>query len=210
MKSIQKVFLSVSFLTLLVAAPICENTFASEEMAINISLPAEILYEIISDALPIPLEGNQELVDGNITIVSLDKLQVKDNSIVLQGVVKGENLSVNTSIAGRDLNMKLGTAILPVTCELLMRFDKIRKILYLTPRFSKPDKAGGGTELGDVLLPVLTAFADREHPVEFDAIKSLLVKVGSRNIPINLGLVDIQAKQGMMIIKLRPEVSKTQ
>ncbi|MBE0575495.1 MAG: hypothetical protein IH613_06315, partial [Desulfuromonadales bacterium] len=68
----------------------------------------------------------------------------------------------------------------------------------------------GGAELGDVLLPVLTAFADREHPVEFDAIKPLLARVGNRDIPINLELVDIQAKQGMMIIKLRPKVSKKQ
>lgn len=210
MKLIQKMFLSGFFLTLLVASPICANALAAEEMAINISLPSEIIYEIISDALPIPLEGNQQLVEGNITIASLDKLLVNDNSIVLQGVVKGENLSMSTRIAGRDINMKLGTVMLPVTCELLMRFDKTRKILFLTPRFSKPDEAGGGTELGDVLLPVLTALADREHPVEFDAIKPLLVRVGSRNIPINLGLVDIQAKQGMMIIKLRPGVSKTQ
>jgi hypothetical protein len=208
MKLIQKMFLSVSFLLLLVAAPVSENAFAAEEMAITISLPAEILYEIISDALPIPLEGNQELVNGNIMINSLDKLEVKNNSIVLQGVVKGEDMSMNTRIAGRDLSMKLGTVMLPVTCELLMRFDKAAKILFLTPRFSKPDKAGGGTELGDVLLPVLTAFADREYPVEFDAIKPLLARVGTRNIPINLELIDMQTKQGVMIIKLRPRVSK--
>lgn len=208
MKLIQKMFLSVFSLILIVAAPVCENSFAAEDMAITISLPAEILYEIISDALPIPLEGNQDLVNGNIMINSLDKLEVKDNSILLQGVVKGEDLSMNTRIAGRDLSMQLGTVMLPVTCELLMRFDKTAKILFVTPRFSKPGEDGIGTEIGDVLLPVLTAFANKEYPVEFDAIKPLLARVGTRNIPINLDLIDMQTKQGVMIIKLRPRVSK--
>ncbi|MDT8444257.1 MAG: hypothetical protein RQ722_08190, partial [Desulfuromonadales bacterium] len=107
-----------------------------------------------------------------------------------------------------DLSMKLGTVMLPVTCELLMRFDKAAKILFVTPRFSKPGESGVGTELGDVLLPVLTAFANKEYPVEFDAIKPLLARVGTRDIPINLEMVDIQTKQGLMIIKLRPRVSK--
>jgi hypothetical protein len=208
MQSIQKLFLSTCLLAMFVVVPVAGKTFAAEELAITISLPAEILHKVISDSLPMPLEGSLELVEGNILIDSLDKLQVKENSIFLQGVVKGENLAVKTMIAGRDINVKLGTVILPVSCELLLRFDKTKKILFVTPKFSKLGNGGGGTELGDVLMPVLKALADREYPVEFDSMEPLLARVGTRDIPVKLELVDIQATQGLMILKVRPRVSK--
>jgi hypothetical protein len=200
-------FLIVCALSLFVVIPVSGKLFAAEETAITISLPAKALHEVISNALPIPLESNQ-LVDGNIMIESLDKLQVKENSIFLQGTVKGENLSMKTRIAERDISMNLGTVILPVACELFMRFDKTRKTLFVTPRFSKTGKDAGGSELGDLLLPALTAFADREYPVELDSLEPLLARVGTRDIPINLEMVDIQAKQGLMVIKLKPRMSK--
>ena len=207
MKSLQKMFLPVCLLALFVVIPVPGELFAAEETTITISLPARALHEVISDALPIPLESNQ-LVDGNIMIESLDKLQVKDNSIFLQGTVKGENLSMNTKIAEKNISMKLGSVILPVSCELFMRFDKTGKTLFVTPRFSKTGKDGGGSELGDLLLPALTAFADREYPVELDSLEPLLARVGTRDIPIKLEMVDIQAKQGLMVIKLKPKGSK--
>ncbi|MGK2906658.1 MAG: hypothetical protein ACSLFH_09970 [Desulfuromonadales bacterium] len=208
MKLLQKMFLSVSLIALFVVVPVSGKLFAAEETTITISLPARALHEVISDALPIPLETNRQMVAGKIMIESLDKLQVKENSIFLQGVVKGENLSMNTRIAERDVSMKLGNVILPVSCELLLRFDKTGKTLFVTPRFSKTSKDGGGSELGDLLLPALTAFSDREYPVEFDSLEPLLARVGTRDIPIKLELVDIQAKQGLMVIKLKPGASK--
>ncbi|MCJ7602797.1 MAG: hypothetical protein MUO63_15035, partial [Desulfobulbaceae bacterium] len=103
------------------------------EQVVTITMPAEILRQTISDSLPIPIEPQNHYMEGTIVFDSLEKLQINEKSIFLQGVVLGRDIAMNTKIAGQNIKMELGSVKLPVTCELFLRFDKQKKILFITP-----------------------------------------------------------------------------
>lgn len=179
---------------------------AAVDQAATISIPEPILFQVIKDGLPIPLEAQNQYVQGNIAIKSLEKLEVRDKSLLLRGVVAGQDFTVNTTIAGKEILMNLGSVQLPVTCELFLRFDKSKKVLFVTPRFPKPGSLYT-TDPADALLLLLSSLGEKEYPVELSSIQPFLTKVGTRNIAIKLEPIDIQTQKGLLLIKMRPRVS---
>ena len=175
------------------------------EQVVTISLPAEILRQTISDALPIPIETKNHVMEGSIVVDSLDKLLVRDKSIFVQGVISGRDLAMTADIGGQNIKMKLGSVKLPVTCELFLRFDKQQKILFVKPVFPKPKK-GQGDDAAEVLQPLLASLGGREYPVEFDDIEPFLFELGTRTIPVRLTPTDIQTLQGILVVKMIPQV----
>jgi len=103
--------------------------------------------------------------------------------------------------------MQLGNVQLPVTCELFLRFDSSKKILFVMPRFPKP-KSLYSTEPADALQLLLASLGEDEYPVELGAIRPIIAEVGSNSIPIELEALDIQTQKGLLLIKMKPTVSK--
>lgn len=202
---------SLLYCTLFLFYPLfflCIPASASDQ-AITISVPGEILKEVIRDALPIPLETPENYLKGEIVIDSLSDLRVEENSIFLSGIVLGRNLAMTTRIADRDISVKLGSVRLPVTCELVPRFDKAKQILYITPYFSKTGNEKNA-DIADALITLLAAFNDREYPLEMDSLEPLMVRAGKRDIPVKLEPVDVQLEKGTLVVKLMPRVLVTQ
>jgi len=196
---------SLVFLFLFIRANIV--SVAAVDQAATISIPEDVLFQAITDGLPISIEAQSQYVQGDAIIQSLEKLQVREKSIFLQGVVTGQNVTVNTTIAGKEVAMNLGNVRLPISCELFLRFDGSKKILFVRPSFPKPESLYT-TDPADALLLLLSALGEKEYPVELGSIQPILAKVGTRNIPIALEPVDIQTQKGLLLIKMRPRVSK--
>lgn len=169
-------------------------------------MPAEILKEVISGALPMPLETNGSYLKGDIVIDSLSALQITEDSIFITGVVRGENLTMNTRIADREISMRLKSMRLPVSCKVLPRFDKTQKTLYVTLYFSKSEKENN-MDIADALLAMLSTLSGQEYPIDLDSLQSKTVRVGNRDIPLKLEPLDIQLKKGLLVVKLRPRVN---
>jgi hypothetical protein len=112
---------------------------------------------------------------------------------------------MTADIGGQNIKMKLGSVKLPVTCELFLRFDKQKKILFVKPVFPKPKK-GQGDDAAEVLQPLLASLGGREYPVEFDDIEPFLFELGTRTIPVRLTPTDIQTLQGILVVKMIPQV----
>jgi len=178
------------------------------EQVVTITMPAEILRQTISDSLPLPIEPENHYMEGSIVVDSLEKLQINEKSIFLQGVVLGRDIAMNTKIAGQNIKMELGSARLPVTCELFLRFDKQKKILFVTPVFPKGEK-NDNIESSDILLPLLRSLGGKEYPVALDSMQPFLFKVGTRDIPVKLLPEDIQTIKGALVIKMIPRVDKS-
>jgi len=172
------------------------------DQAATISIPEDVLFRTIKDGLPIPIEAQSQYVQGDIIFESLEKLQVREKSMFLQGVASGRNISMGTTIAGREITMQLGNVQLPVTCELFLRFDSSKKILFVMPRFPKPN------DPADALQLLLASLGEDEYPVELGAISPIIAEVGNSIIPIELEPVDIQTQKGLLLIKMKPTVSK--
>ncbi len=195
-----QLFLFMAFLGLSV------SMLPAAEQVVTITIPADILRRTVSDALPVPLEKNNYL-DGDVFVESLDTLKIGKNVIFLKGVVAGNNLVMNTKIAGQSIRLKIGSVRLPMTCNLFLRFDSQRKTLFITPKFSDPG-AAKNADPADALLPLLTALGGKEYPVNLDSMQPFLLKLGSKNVPFKLEPVAVNTSQGMLSLKLRPKVSK--
>lgn len=180
---------------------------AAGDQAATITIPDDVLFRTITEGLPISIDAQSQYVQGDVIIQSLENLQVREKSIFLQGVVSGQNLTLNTTIADREILMNIGNVRLPVSCELFLRFDGNKKVLFVSPRFPKP-KSLYTTDPADALLLLLSSLGEKEYPVELGSIQPIIAKVGTQNIPITLEPVDIQTQPGLLLIKMRPGVLK--
>ncbi len=185
----------------------CAVPVMAAEQPVSISMPASILHQTLQQALPIPIETQKEYIDGDIVVESITKLEIGKNQVSLQGVLQGNNLSMNTNIAGQTIKLQLGSVRLPLSCDLLLRFDAQKKTLFVTPRFPNPETAKNADPAG-ALYPLLTALAGKEYPVALDSMDSFSMKIGSKIIPFKMDPIAVGTSGGMLIFQLKPRVIK--
>ena len=207
MKSTCMKLIFISFLVFLLFLKANIFSAAAVDQAATISIPDEVLLRALKEGLPLPIEAQSQYVQGDVIIQSLEKLQVRGKSIFLQGVVAGQNFTMNTTIAGKEISMNIGSVQLPVSCDLFLRFDENKKVLFVTPHFPKP-KSLYTADPADALLLLLSSLGEKEYPLELGSIQPILAKAGTRNILIELEPVDIQTQDGLLLIKMRPRLSK--
>ncbi len=179
---------------------------AAVDEVVTISIPDAVLLKAIREGLPIPIEAQSQHIQGDVIIQSLDQVQVREKSLFLQGVVAGQNFTMNTAIMGKEISMNIGMVQLPVTCELFLRFDGTKKLLFITPRFSKPRSLYTANP-ADALLLLLSSLGEKEYPMELGSIQPILAKAGTRNIFIELEPVDILTQDGLLLIKMKSRLS---
>ena len=207
MKSTRLKLLNILFPTLLLFLLVSNFQASAADQAATISIPEDVLFQTIRAGLPISIKAQSQYVQGDVIFESLENLQVREKSLFLQGVASGRNFTMSTTIAGKEISMELGNMRLPVSCELFLRFDGNKKILFVTPRFPKP-KSLYTTDPADALLLLLSSLGEKEYPVNLDSIQPIIANVGRSIIAIELEPVDIQTQKGLLLIKLKPGVSK--
>jgi len=171
---------------------------------IVITLPAETVLASLKKILPLNIPSQNEQLQGDIVLESLDRLVIHDNIISVHGVLSGRNLVVVTNIAGQDIQLRVGQVHLPMTCDLHTRFDPVQRKLFVTPRFSDTDTGNNGQEAS--LTPLLGALGGREHPVNLDALQLLNIKIGTKTIPIAMEPVKITGTDNALVFHLLPQV----
>ncbi|HEB68379.1 MAG TPA: hypothetical protein ENI88_02030 [Desulfobulbus sp.] len=170
-------------------------------------LPAPALLQTLQTMLPLPLEPDSANVNGTISIDAIDTLAIHDKIISLHGVLSGKNLSMSTEIAGQNIRLKLGQLILPLSCDLLLRFDRPAQQLFITPQLkpSQDQPAAGG----EVILPLMAALNNREFPVDLKKLLTLNPTIGGQSRPLRLETVGVTAEKNQLVLRLRPQKSKS-
>ncbi len=79
----------------------------SRDRDIVITLPAETLLHSLQKMLPLEIHTENPDLQGQITLQSLKKIAINDNTLSVQGVVGGKNLSMVTTIANQKIRLKL-------------------------------------------------------------------------------------------------------
>lgn len=72
-------------------------------------------------------------MQGQLIVESIDQLSIRNNVISVRGVLGGKNMTVNAMVADKPFRVQLGELRLPVSCDLLTRFDRQTRNLYITP-----------------------------------------------------------------------------
>ncbi len=182
------------------------NTSAAKGVQpVTIILPESALLHTIRGMLPLPLEqfDTTKQFQGTIVIDSISKLAIKDNMIALQGQITGKNMEVTTNIGGQNIKLKLGKLVLPITCDILLRFDAKTKKLFLTPQFQNPTH--GNSNSVKTLLPMLNGLS-KEYPVKLDQLTPFMGKVGNKPVALHLDPIDIRAGNKELVLTFLPSV----
>ncbi len=195
------------YLLLLAAAAAGAPCHAKTDV-VTIFLPAEVIRATLQDILPLNIEEPNGYVEGTLILNSISRLEMGENSAVLQGTVVGKNLSVVTQVGSQPLRIKVGDLQLPLTYDLFFRYDQAGKVLYVTPRLRQPVSEPVSDMAGSV-MSVLTLFSNREYPVSLDSLKTFTAKVGSQDVTVTMEPVDIRVSNGQMVVRMVPRLSKT-
>lgn len=182
--------------------------FSSAVQAANrdvvLTLPAETVHAALKKILPLAIPTQSSTVQGQLILESLERLTIRNNVISVQGVLGGKNMTVNAMVANKPIRVQLGELRLPVTCDLLTRFDRQTRQLYISPRFSE---GGSGQDAG--LGSLLDGLAGREYPIELDALKRLDFEIGTRVISFAMQPNNIVGQDNALIFYLQPQVRPT-
>jgi hypothetical protein len=169
-------------------------------------LPAPALHQTLQKNLPLMFTPESSSFDGKLSIDSIDRLSIHDAMISLHGIISGKNLSLTTKIAGQNLKIKLGQVILPLSCDLHLRFDPSSQQLFITPHF-KPSEDNSGN--GQALLPLLAALGTKEYPVDLKELQSLKPSIGGQDLNLQLEPVQVTAANNQLVLGLRPKKIKS-
>jgi len=204
MNTLSKLFF---FLLLLALFLPCHARAQQGQDQFTFTLPAPAILQAMQMILPLPLETDNAIVNGTISIDSIDTLTIHDNIISLHGVLSGKNLSVSTEIAGQNIRLKLGQLILPLSSDLHLRFDRAGQQLFITPHF-KPSQENPSTA-GEAILPLMAALDNREYPIDLKKLLSFNPTIGGQSRPLYLEVAGVTTENNQLILKLRPQKSKS-
>ncbi len=189
-------FLIFAFLLLLPA-----GNLHADQQTLRLTLPAPVLLSVLQGLQPIPIILEQDSMSGDLAIQSIDRLQMHDNSIMLHGMLQGENLAMNTTIAGRTLKLKLGNLRLPITCDLKLRLDKKAQAIFIRPSLKMNENK---TNKNDPLSGLLQGLGgNREYKLTLDELDRLVSKGMGRTVSLGLRPVELKLSGNTLILGLR-------
>ncbi len=183
-------------------------SYAGKTPPLSLTLPIATLHQNLNNLLPLPLEPQKKNrnFQGSFRVDSISRLRLKKNVIAVQGQLSGKNMAVNAKVGGQTIQIKLGEVILPVSCDIALRYDKQRKTLFLKPTFYK--QARKQDPAAASLGPLLDNLS-KEYALPLDTWAPLAGKLGGTPIFVQLEPVDIRLAKDALVLQFRPHASKT-
>jgi hypothetical protein len=171
---------------------------------VTITLPASAVQQIVRDILPLPIEeidAGGRRFQGDIILDSVSSLTIDRGQLVLVGQLSGRNLSVNANVGSQNIHIRLGSLILPVTCEISLRFDRRRQLLLFTPIFKRSSTSRNDAEEG---VMALLNNLSKEYQVPLRKLKPFVGVIGGKQVFLRMEVLNIQAEDDAVTILLRP------
>ncbi|RWX45908.1 hypothetical protein VU01_11774 [Candidatus Electrothrix marina] len=180
---------------------------AGQTPPVSLTLPLATLHQALSSLLPLPVEQKKKNSNfrGTFVIDSISRLAVKQNVIALQGQLSGRNMAVNAQVGGQTIQIKLGQMVLPISCDIALRYDQKRKTLFLRPTFY--NQAPQHDPAATALAPLLEGL-NKEYTLPLNKLDPLVGKLGVTPIFVQLEPVDIRLNGDSLVFQFRPHAGK--
>jgi len=175
---------------------------------ISLALPLATLHQALSSLLPLPIEQQKRNSNfrGTFVVDSISRLAVKQNNVItLKGQLSGRNMAVNAQVGGQTIQIKLGQMVLPISCDIALRYDRQRKILFLRPTFHH--QAQQQDPAAAALAPLLDSL-NKEYALPLNTLDPLTGKIGITPIFVQLDPVDIRFNGDSLVLQFRPLAGK--
>jgi hypothetical protein len=189
-----------------IAGP-AQSGYAAQTEPLSLTLPIATLHQTLKELLPLPLEPRKKNrnFQGTFVVDSISTLRLKKNVIAVQGQLSGRNMAVNANVGGQTIQIKLGEMVLPVSCDIALRYDKQRKTLFLKPTFYK--QARQQDPAAASLGPLLDNLS-KEYALPLDKWAPLAGNLGKTPVFVQLEPVDIRLAKNALVLQFRPHASK--
>ncbi len=191
---------------------VCSNfcllsTWAADRQPVTLTLPASTLHQILKDILPLPIQPRTKNrnFQGTFTLDSISQLAMKNNLISLEVEISGRDIRITAAVGGQSIQIKLGQIVVPITCDIALRFDHKKKILFLTPTFY--DLPFGSDDSSAPLRPLLKSLS-KEYALPFDKLAPLTKKIGFNQINVFMEPIDMRAEFNELVLKFLPFAQK--
>lgn len=181
---------------------------AGQTPPVSLMLPLSTLHQALSSLLPLPIEPQKKNSNfqGTFVVDSISRLAVKqENVIALQGQLSGRNMAVNARVGGQTIQIKLGQMVLPVSCDIALRYDQQKKTLFLRPTFYNQARQD---DPAAALGPLLKGLS-KDYALPLDNLDPLIGRLGATPIFIRLEPVDIRFNGDALVLQFYPHVGKT-
>ncbi len=200
-------FFCVCALVLACSGPSQAAPAQREATPLVITIPAPTLAQVLTAALPFPIQPAGGHLLGSLMVESISDLHLQQNRIDLTATVVGQDLRLETEVAGQRLNLKLGNArlVLPITLEL--RFDPARQVLFVTPRVAESQNSRPG-DPGAALGQAISGLSGKEYPVPLHDLRPFSAQVGERQLNLAWTVRELVADNEQLLLRLLPRVSK--
>ncbi len=182
-------------------------SYAEKTPPLSLTLPIATLHQALNNLLPLPIQPRKRNrhFRGTFVVDSISKLAIKKNVIAVQGQLSGRDIAVNAKVGGQTIQIKLGQVVLPVSCDIALRYDKQRKTLFLRPTFYK--QARKHDPAAASLGPLLDSLS-KEYALPLDKLDPLAGKLGVTPFFVQLEPMDIRLSDDSLLLQLRPYTGK--
>ncbi|BDD85833.1 hypothetical protein [Desulfofustis limnaeus] len=173
---------------------------------VTLHLPEAVLTNIITDAMPLPIDPQNESIHGAITIQRISNLHLKDRSVTATIGLSATDLQVNTNVAGHQIRLNVGSVQTDFGLTATLRFNPTDRTLFFRPEV-RPLGAPGQSSSNDIAVLLAGVFNGREIPITIDRLQPLVTNTGSKELTVELQLTDIAVVPEALVLSFHPAVS---
>ncbi len=201
-------YLSVIFVCLLVAINIsgshAKNVPSND---IRITVPHNVIANIIKAALPLNLEKGQFL-KGALWIHTIDHLKIGSDKVAFDMNIRGKNIKFETQLGNQALLMDIGNINAAFNCNAALRYDASKRLLYITPNILQKQNQNIADQKAANLLQLLSLANGVEYPIEIQKFQPLITKISGSQFNIDMDITNIHTENDKVFISVRPKVKK--
>ncbi len=181
------------------------HSFAQSEGKgdITIVVPTESVSDFVTDLLPYQFDFGKKFT-GSFMVQSIENIEIAKDKITFSSYIVGKNVEYSIKIVNQPIRIAVGNVNLRNNWEALLRYDKVKKILFVTP-YIKGVTDKNDVKKGEMLLhALLEGLSGIEYPVKLNELKPIQAALNKRELFINIDVTGIYAESGKLIVTMKP------
>ncbi len=174
---------------------------------ISITVPHNVIANLIKDALPLNLEKGQFL-KGALWIQTIDHLKIGSDKVAFDTIIRGKDIKFETQLGNQALLMSIGDINAAFNCNATLRYDASKRLLYITPNILQKKNKNKENQKAANLLQLLSLANGVEYPIEIQKFQPLITKISGDQFNIDMDITNIHTENNKVLISVRPKVKK--
>lgn len=181
------------------------QTFAQGESKqdITIVVPEKNVAALLRDLLPYQFDFGKKFT-GSFSVQSIDNIKIVKDKVTFSSYIVGENVEYSIKIVNKPIRVAVGNVNLRNNWEALLRYDRNKKLLFVTPHVEgiiDKNRVSHGEMLLHALLEGLSGI---EYPIKLNELKPIKATLNKRDLFINLDITDIYIESDKLVVTMKP------